>query len=140
MNKEDELEAISPVILASIIQAMGNMLAGEHRDDIVEDIPIIGEALLEFARKGMSGDDIQAAIARRAVTIEESLESEDHIISMIDGKPYKVLKRHLRAHDLTPDQYRRRFALPSDYPMVATNYSQKRSGMARKAGLGRAGE
>lgn len=140
MNKENEIEAISPAILSAVIQAVGSALAGQDPETLPDHIPRVGEAFLEFARNGMTGDDIQAAIARRSVSIEESLSSDDHIISMIDGKPYKVLKRHLRAHDLTPEQYRRRFALPSDYPMVSKNYSKKRSGMARKAGLGRNGD
>ena len=140
MNKEDELESISPVILAAVIQATGSALAGRDPRTLPEEIHKVGEAFLEFARSGTSGDDLQAAVARRAVSIEDSLKSDEHILSMLDGKPYKVLKRHLRAFGMTPDQYRRRFALPSDYPMVAKNYSAKRSGMARKAGLGRSSD
>lgn len=72
-----------------------------------------------------------------AVTARRSLSSKDHIISMIDGKPYKTLRRHLSGHGLTPDQYRERYNLKSDYPMVSESYSQVRRDMAKKIGLGR---
>ena len=72
-----------------------------------------------------------------AVTSRRSLASKDHIISMIDGKPYKTLKRHLSTHGLTPAQYRERYGLKSDYPMVAENYAEMRRGLAKKIGLGR---
>ena len=72
-----------------------------------------------------------------AVSVRRSLASKDHIISMIDGKPYKTLKRHLSTHGLTPAQYRERYGLKSDYPMVAENYAEMRRGLAKKIGLGR---
>ena len=56
---------------------------------------------------------------------------------MIDGKPYKTLRRHLSGHGLTPEQYRERYNLKSDYPMVSENYSEQRRAMAKKIGLGR---
>ncbi len=61
----------------------------------------------------------------------------DHIISLEDGKPYRSLKRHLTAQGLTPDAYRAKWGLPSDYPMVAANYSKQRADLARSIGLGR---
>ena len=72
-----------------------------------------------------------------AVSVRRSLASKDHLISMIDGKPYKTLKRHLSTHGLTPAQYRERYGLKSDYPMVAENYAEMRRGLAKKIGLGR---
>ncbi len=72
-----------------------------------------------------------------AVTVRKSLGSKDHIISLIDGKPYKTLRRHLSGHGLSPEQYRERYGLKADYPMVAENYSQARREMAKKIGLGR---
>lgn len=72
-----------------------------------------------------------------AVTVRKSLASRDHIISMIDGKPYKALRRHLSGHGLTPEQYRARYNLKSDYPIVAPAYSETRRAMAKKIGLGR---
>jgi predicted transcriptional regulator len=74
-----------------------------------------------------------------AVTVRKSLSSPDHIISLIDGKPYKTLRRHLSTHGLTPEQYRERYKLKSDYPMVAKNYSEHRRAMAHKIGLGARG-
>jgi predicted transcriptional regulator len=67
------------------------------------------------------------------------LASKDHIISMIDGKPYRTLRRHLSTHGLSPDEYRRRYNLKPDYPMVAESYSEQRRAMAKKIGLGSKG-
>ncbi|MGY2048885.1 MucR family transcriptional regulator [Methylobacterium sp. JK268] len=61
----------------------------------------------------------------------------DHIISLEDGKPYKSLKRHLSGRGLTPEQYRTKWGLPVDYPMVAANYAAQRSELAKSIGLGR---
>jgi predicted transcriptional regulator len=58
---------------------------------------------------------------------------------MIDGKPYKTLRRHLSTHGLTPDEYRQRYNLKRDYPMVAPNYSEARRTMAKNIGLGQKG-
>ena len=74
-----------------------------------------------------------------AVTVRKSLASKDHIISLIDGKPYKTLRRHLSTHGLTPEEYRARFNLRADYPMVAPTYSEARRAMAHKIGLGAKG-
>ncbi len=60
----------------------------------------------------------------------------DHIISLEDGKPYKTLKRHLSGRGLTPEQYRDKWGLPRDYPMVAANYASQRSELAKNSGLG----
>jgi predicted transcriptional regulator len=72
-----------------------------------------------------------------AVSVRKSLASRDHIISMIDGKPYRTLRRHLTTNGLTPEDYRQRYGLKSDYPMVAPSYSESRSAMAKTIGLGR---
>ena len=61
----------------------------------------------------------------------------DHIICLEDGKKFKSLKRHLRTHyNLSPDEYREKWGLPHDYPMVAPNYAQARSDLAKRMGLG----
>src|SRR3546814_4284877 len=70
------------------------------------------------------------------VSIEESLAWPDHILSLIDGKPYKTLKRHLAAQGLTPAEYRGRYDLPADYPMVAQGYSAARREVALRRALG----
>ncbi|AMK20282.1 MULTISPECIES: MucR family transcriptional regulator [Sphingobium] len=72
-----------------------------------------------------------------AVSVRRSLASPDRILSLIDGRPYKTLKRHLAAHGLTPEQYRERYKLPSSYPLVAQSYSEARRAVAEKAGLGK---
>ncbi|MGI4733018.1 MAG: MucR family transcriptional regulator [Janthinobacterium lividum] len=72
-----------------------------------------------------------------AVTARKSLASPDHIVSMIDGKPYKTLRRHLSSNGVTPEQYRERYKLKADYPMVAATYSEARRAMAKAIGLGR---
>ena len=61
----------------------------------------------------------------------------DYLTSFIDGRRYKSLKRHLSTQGLTPDEYRTRFGLPKDYPMVAPSYSAQRSALAKTLGLGR---
>ncbi|WP_231746411.1 MucR family transcriptional regulator [Sphingobium baderi] len=72
-----------------------------------------------------------------AVSIRKSLASREHIISMLDGKPYKTLKRHLATNGLTPAEYRERYNLPKDYPMIAPAYSEHRRAVAAQIGLGR---
>ncbi|MFT4025865.1 MAG: MucR family transcriptional regulator [Novosphingobium sp.] len=72
-----------------------------------------------------------------AVSIRSSVKP-DHIVCLEDGKKLKMLKRHLMTHyNLTPEQYRARWNLPADYPMVAPNYAEKRRELAKKIGLGR---
>ncbi len=70
-----------------------------------------------------------------AVPVKKSI-TPDAIISLIDGKPYKSLKRHLTGQGLTPAQYREQYGLPRDYPMVAPSYAAKRSELAKSIGLG----
>jgi predicted transcriptional regulator len=67
--------------------------------------------------------------------IRKSVQS-DGIVSFIDGKVYKTLKRHLTANGLSPQGYRERYGLPADYPMVAPSYAEQRSALARAIGLG----
>ncbi|KQM97470.1 hypothetical protein ASE85_14395 [Sphingobium sp. Leaf26] len=74
-----------------------------------------------------------------AVSVRKSIASRDHILSLIDGRPYKTLKRHLATHGLTPADYRARYGLPETYPMVAQAYSDQRRAVAQKLGLGQRG-
>jgi predicted transcriptional regulator len=77
------------------------------------------------------------ALPEPAVSIRSSIKP-DYIVCLEDGKKLKMLKRHLMTHySLTPDQYRARWSLPADYPMVAPNYAEKRRELAKKIGLGR---
>ena len=84
----------------------------------------------------------QASVAEEklpepAVSVRASIKP-DYIVCLEDGKKLKMLKRHLMTHyNLTPEQYRARWNLPADYPMVAPNYAEKRRDLAKKIGLGR---
>ena len=72
-----------------------------------------------------------------AVTVKKSIH-HDYLICLEDGLKFKSLKRHLRSkYDLSPDEYREKWGLPADYPMVAPGYSAQRSKLAKKMGLGR---
>lgn len=73
-----------------------------------------------------------------AVAVKKSV-TPDFIICLEDGKKFKSLKRHLRTrYSMTPDEYRSKWALPHDYPMVAPNYAKERSTLAKRMGLGQA--
>lgn len=71
-----------------------------------------------------------------AVRIRKSI-TQGYIICLEDGKRFKSLKRHLASHGMTPEQYRLKWSLPKDYPMVAADYTASRSALAKKIGLGR---
>lgn len=80
---------------------------------------------------------VQAEKPTPAVPVKQSVKS-DRIICLEDGKSFSMLKRHLMTdHKMTPQQYREKWELPRDYPMVAPNYAQTRSALAKKIGLGR---
>jgi predicted transcriptional regulator len=96
-----------------------------------------GEAVGGGVQPAAAPTEVAAGTHAAAVTVRKSLGSRDKIISMIDGKPYSSLKRHLTSHGLTPDQYRERYGLKTDYPMVAPAYAEKRRELAKKIGLGR---
>ena len=80
------------------------------------------------------------AAPKAAVSAEESLSDPNHIVSMITGEKMKTLKRHLRFHGLDEQQYKERYNLPQDYPMVAPAYSILRRKVAKQMGLGRVGK
>ncbi len=112
-----------------------------------EDVPTflrtMHATVIELATGSVAADESATAGSEEAftpaVSVRKSLASQDHIISMIDGKPYKTLRRHLSTHGLTPEEYRARYNLKSDYPMVAPAYSEARRAMAHKIGLGAKG-
>ncbi len=70
------------------------------------------------------------------VSIKKSI-TDDYLVSLEDGKQYQSLKRHLSKRGLSPDEYRAKWGLPHDYPMVAPGYARKRSELAKSIGLGR---
>jgi predicted transcriptional regulator len=91
---------------------------------------------LEVAAAGKAGVRADTPEAKPAVNIRRSI-TPDYLICLEDGKKFKSLKRHLRTHfNLSPEQYREKWGLPADYPMVAPNYATSRSKLAKNMGLG----
>jgi predicted transcriptional regulator len=103
------------------------------QNDVPELIQSVFGKLTELA----SGEDATSVELTPAVPIKKSV-TDDYIICLEDGKKLKMLKRHLKtAYDLSPEEYRAKWGLPHDYPMVAPNYALKRQQRAKKIGLGR---
>lgn len=102
------------------------------------DLPkFIGEVHAALTRLGTTEKPEPAKELRPAVAVRKSV-TPDYIICLEDGMKFKSLKRHLRTHfDMSPEQYRDKWGLPVDYPMVAPNYSATRSRLAKDNGLGR---
>lgn len=91
-----------------------------------------------LANAGASEPGPISNTSQPAVPIRKSI-TPDYLVCLEDGRHLKMLKRYLRSHyKMTPDQYRAKWGLPADYPMVAPNYAQQRSDFAKKTGLGRA--
>ena len=103
----------------------------------VSDLPVLISNVYT-ALAGLSpGQPVVEPLPEPAVSIRSSIKN-DHIVCLEDGKKLKMLKRHLMTrYNMTPDQYRTRWNLPSDYPMVAPAYAEKRRELAKKIGLGR---
>lgn len=80
--------------------------------------------------------DAEVVPQKPAVSIKKSI-TPDFIVSLEDGKRYRTLKRHLTKHGMTPDEYRAKWGLPSDYPMTAPSYKERRSALAKMHGLGK---
>ena len=99
------------------------------------------QRMIEETRAALIGDAIEEpAPAEPKPTPRVPIDRTvfpDHIVSLEDGKPYKSLKRHLTGRGLTPDEYREKWGLPSDYPMVCPSYSERRSELAKEQGLGK---
>ncbi len=107
-----------------------------NNETSVDDVP----TLIRNVYGALAGLNATVEVVTRpepAVSIRSSIKP-DYIVCLEDGKKMKMLKRHLMtAYNMTPDQYRERWGLPSDYPMVAPNYAEKRRELAKKIGLGR---
>ncbi len=102
----------------------------------VDEVPQL-IASVYGALSSASTSTTEQAPPEPAVPIRSSIKP-DYIVCLEDGKKLKMLKRYLRTnYDMTPDDYRARWGLPSDYPMVAPNYAEKRRKLAKKIGLGR---
>lgn len=97
---------------------------------------LIGDIHNALVRVGTGTAEVQSESLKPAVPIKKSI-TPDYIVCLDDGKKFKSLKRHLRTqYDMTPEEYRERWNLPPDYPMVAPNYAHARSQLAKKMGLG----
>ncbi len=102
----------------------------------VSDLPVL-IANVHKALAGLGGPVIEPEVKQEpAVSIRASIKP-DFIVCLEDGKKLKMLKRHLMTHyQMTPEQYRAKWNLPADYPMVAPNYAEQRRTLAKKIGLG----
>jgi predicted transcriptional regulator len=102
------------------------------------DLPVIIRNVHATLGGMSNGGDPASSTHAPAVPIKKSV-TPDYIVCLEDGKKLKMLKRYLRSrYKLSPDEYRQRWNLPPDYPMVAPNYAKRRSDFAKKIGLGRA--
>ncbi len=101
------------------------------------EIPaLINQVHAALARVSAGRGEFSMEAAKPAVSIKKSI-TPDYIICLEDGKKFKSLKRHLRTqYNMTPEQYREKWGLPVDYPMVAPNYAAARSQLAKQMGLG----
>ncbi len=125
---ENELLRMTAEIVAAYVG--NNSLSA---DQVPEIVRTVGAALRQIDQ-GENG--AEKATGKPAVPIRRSV-TPDYIICLEDGRKLKMLKRHLRTtFGMTPDEYRARWGLPADYPMVAPNYAKRRSEFAKKIGLG----
>ncbi|WP_342167045.1 MucR family transcriptional regulator [Methylobacterium sp. SD21] len=104
--------------------------------DLPKLIATVHAAISGLNRPSADGEVEEAGVAKATPAQIRKSVQPDGLISFIDGRAYKTLKRHLTSHGLTPQRYCEQFGLPSDYPMVAPSYSEKRSSLAKAAGLG----
>lgn len=123
------------VILELTTDIVSSYLAGNQIE--ATDIPSVIERVYKTL-SNIAGNPAGSVAERPApaVSIKKSI-TPDYIVCLEDGKKLKMLKRHLSsAYGMTPEQYRERWGLPADYPMVAPNYAEKRSSLAKSIGLG----
>ncbi|MEZ5914592.1 MAG: MucR family transcriptional regulator [Parvularculaceae bacterium] len=104
-----------------------------------EKLPSLLQEVHDAVRALASGGTASAGNQQPAVPVKKSV-TPDYVICLEDGKKLKMLKRYIRTqYGLSPEDYRRKWGLPADYPMVAPNYAKRRSEFAKEIGLGRAG-
>lgn len=97
---------------------------------------LINDVYSALTRVGSVPVEVVAEPQKPAISVKKSINN-DFIICLEDGKKFKSLKRHLRTqYNMSPDQYREKWGLPADYPMVAPNYAEARSRLAKEMGLG----
>lgn len=129
-----------PDILILTAEIVASYLGGEQHRTAPSEIPGLIRAVRAALSEGETAPSSEAAAeadfpkpSKREIT--KSI-TPDALISFIDNKPYKTLKRHLTRHSMDLAAYRERYGLPSDYPSVAPSYSAARSAMAKSLGLG----
>jgi predicted transcriptional regulator len=127
--KQDLVEMTADIVSAYV---SANPVAAQELPGLIRTVHT---ALLEVAGGAAPTKELAQ---EPAVSIKKSV-SPDYIICLEDGKKFKSLKRHLRTrYSMTPDEYRAKWGLPHDYPMVAPNYAKERSNLAKRMGLGQA--
>ncbi|MBN07488.1 MAG: MucR family transcriptional regulator [Rhodospirillaceae bacterium] len=125
-NRSELLELTSEIVAAHV---SNNTLAVNDLPQLIQDV----YTTLATVGKGQASSER----LQPAVSIKKSV-TPDHIICLEDGKKLKMLKRHLKtSYDMTPDEYREKWGLPRDYPMVAPSYAKHRSNLAKEIGLGK---
>jgi predicted transcriptional regulator len=124
---------------ASFIELTANIVSAYVSNNPVSagDIPaLISQVHSALLQVSAAPGDAAAEPLRPAVSVKKSI-TPDHLVCLEDGKKFKSLRRHLRSqYDMTPEQYREKWGLPADYPMVAPNYAAARSQLAKQMGLG----
>ena len=129
MDAKPDLIELAARIVAAYVG--NNAVATAELPKLIADVH---RALAQTVNGATAAEE--PADSRPAVNIKKSI-TQDYLICFEDGKKFKSLKRHLRTHfNLTPEQYREKWGLPPDYPMVAPNYASARSKLARNMGLG----
>ena len=124
-----ELVALTADIVSAYVS--NNTIVASEMPAVIEEV---FEALRKASQTPAEGPEEPL---EPAVPIKRSV-TPDYIVCLEDGKKFKSLKRHLRTHyDLSPEEYRKKWGLPYDYPMVAPNYAAARSQLAKQMGLGR---
>ncbi len=124
-GEADMLELTAQIVAAHV---SNNSVASDALPGLIQDV---FRTLSSVDRELTPADKPQPAVSVRKSVFA------DHIVCLEDGKKLKMLKRHLKtAYDMTPEQYRERWGLPSDYPMVAPDYARHRSALAKQIGLG----
>ena len=128
-NNGKVLELAAQIVAAYV---GNNVVAPSDIPRLIADV----HRSLEAIAAGLGAKDVTPEL-KPAVNARKSI-TPDYLICLEDGKKFKSLKRHLRTeYDMSPDQYRAKWGLPPDYPMVAPNYSEARSRLAKSIGLGR---
>ncbi|SNS65458.1 transcriptional regulator, MucR family [Sphingomonas laterariae] len=128
---------------AALIELTADIVSAHLSNNNVAagDVPVlirsVHDALVKAAGGTGAAEAAQADKPVAMVGVRKSLSNPEHIVSLIDGKPYKSLKRHITRHGYTPESYREAFGLPATYPMVAPAYSERRRAVAKELGLGR---